>query len=120
PCLDIVVTTHVADDVVAVATVYDVVAEPPLEDVVAAIAVKRVITDAGNKHIIALGTSEYDVLVTRILEVVLIWPARSRVVSRYDLGQQSPSCRIGAFQLTVAIQIVELLGLVDLQDETGP
>ena len=117
--LDVVVAACVLDDVVAVATIDDVVAEPALELVVAGVAEEGIVADTGRNDVIAGGTAHHHVIVARIAKIVAVRAGSSRIVTHDERGQDTTADRVATLEGTVAVQIVELTGRVDFEDEAG-
>ncbi len=109
--LDVVVTTHVADDVVAGTTTQLVVAIATFDAVVATIAPDRVVTLAGDQDVVTVGATQHDVLVTGIADVVGVRACCQRAVAEHHL------LAVFAQWVGIAQAFVELLALVHFQVE---
>ena len=79
--MDLVVTAHVLDDVVAVAAEEYVVAESAVETVIAAVAVEGVVAVARDDDVVTRRAAEDNVVVARILQIVRVRAGRAWIVA---------------------------------------
>ena len=113
--LDVVVAAGVDDDVVAVAAVDDVVAEAAIHAVVAGIAEEGVVANARGQDVIRIGTAKDDMLVAVVAQSYS-GPAVPDITSCVRMPEPTGSQTV---EDAIAVQVVELPGLVDLEDQSG-
>ncbi|MNS61010.1 hypothetical protein D3C72_940260 [compost metagenome] len=83
--LDVIVATGIGDDVVASTATQLVVAVAAFDAVVAAIAPDRVVAFTGDEDVVVVGTTQHDVFVTAVADVVGIRTHGQRVVAEHHL-----------------------------------